>query len=373
MVLFFFSGLIDIIIQESNKSFNFYQMNQTLEQLVGQLIIAGFRGTEASPNSSIAKYIQEYNLAGVILYDEDVKIGGLGSRNIHSEEQLKELTNQLQSFSRDGLLISIDQEGGSVNRLKLEYGFPETPSWNHMGLLDNDLMTKQFSQTIAMYLFDCGINMNFAPVLDMHYGPETVIGKTGRAISSNPKTVINHARIFCQFMKEMNIIPCGKHFPGQGTASGDTHEGYTDISDSWTVRDLLPFDELIQSGDLDMIMVSHTFDDKLDPEFPASLSKEIISTVLRQDLGFSGVVICDDPSMKAISDHYDLETTIELMLNAGIDLFCLGNNLNYDPDYIPNSVEAMVSLVNNRKVLENRIQESIERINQLKSNYNIHG
>jgi len=348
-------------------------MNQTLERLIGQLIIAGFRGSNAPPDSPIANFIKDYNLAGVILYDEDVKIGGLGSRNIQSPDQLKDLSDQLQSFSKDGLLISIDQEGGGTNRLKSNYGFPETPSWNHMGLLDNDLMTLQFSQTIASTLNDCGINVNFAPVLDLNYGHETVIGKAERANSPLPKTVIHHSRIFIQSLKENNVISCGKHFPGQGSAIGDTHEGYTDISESWTVKDLLPFDKLIQSRDLDMIMVSHTFDDKLDPEFPASLSKEIISTVLRQDLGFSGVVICDDPSMKAISDHYDLETTIELMLNAGIDLFCLGNNLNYDPDYIPNSVEAMVSLVNNRKVLENRIQESIERINQLKSNYNIHG
>jgi beta-N-acetylhexosaminidase len=373
MVLFFFSDLIDIIIQESNKSFNFYQMNQTLEQLVGQLIIAGFRGTEASPNSSIAKYIQEYNLAGVILYDEDVKIGGLGSRNIQSPEQLKNLTGQLQSFSTDGLLISIDQEGGSVDRLKLEYGFPETPSWNHMGHRDNDLMTKQFSQSIASTLSDCGINLNFAPVMDLHYGEETVIGKTGRAHSPHPKSVVQHCRIFVQSMKENQVISCGKHFPGQGSASGDTHKGLTDISDSWTVKDLLPFDEMIQSDDLDMIMVSHTFDSKMDLNYPSSLSRKIITNMLRNDMGFDGVVICDDPSMNAISDHYDLDESFELMLNAGIDLFCLGNNLNYDPDFIPNSVEAMVSLVNNKKVLENRIQESIERINQLKSNYNIHG
>ena len=116
-------------------------MNQTLERLIGQLIIAGFRGSNAAPDSPIANFIKDYNLAGVILYDEDVKIGGLGSRNIQSPIQVKDLSDQLQSFSKDGLLISIDQEGGGTNRLKSNYGFPETPSWNHMGLLDNDLMT----------------------------------------------------------------------------------------------------------------------------------------------------------------------------------------------------------------------------------------
>ena len=137
------------------------------------------------------------------------------------------------------------------------------------------------------------------------------------------------------------------------------------------MKDLLPFDELIQSGDLDMIMVAHTFDKKLDPKFPASLSKEIITNVLRNDLGFSGVVICDDPSMKAISDNYDLETTFELMLNAGVDLFCLGNNLHYDAEYFPHCINAMKSLLKSGKINEDRIHESITRIQSLKKKYGI--
>ena len=348
-------------------------MTQTLEQLVGQLIIAGFRGTTVNSDSDIAKFIRDYKLAGVILYDEDLEMGELGSRNIESPEQLNELTNQLQSYSENGLLISIDQEGGNVNRLKIEYGFPETPSWNHIGMLNNELMTQQFSESLSATLRDCGINLNFAPVLDLDFGNESVIGQSGRAFSSNPKTVANHSRLLIQSMKENNVISCGKHFPGQGSAQGDTHEGYTNISDSWTVKDLLPFDELIQSKDLDMIMVSHTFDSKLDPKYPASLSKEIITETLRNHLGFDGVVICDDPSMKAISDHYDMEKTYELMLNAGVDLFCLGNNLNYDPNYIPNSVSSLSHLVKSGKITEDRIHESIHRINTLKNKYNIHG
>ena len=146
-------------------------------------------------------------------------------------------------------------------------------------------------------------------------------------------------------MKKNNIISCGKHFPGQGSASGDTHEGVTDISETWNVIDLLPYSELIQSGDLDMIMVAHVFNNKMDHEFPASLSKIIINNVLRKDLGFTGVVTCDDPSMKAISDNYNLEQTFELMLNAGIDLFCLGNNLSYDKNHIPKSEYGAIRLV----------------------------
>ena len=113
---------------------------------------------------------------------------------------------------------------------------------------------------------------------------------------------------------------------------------------------MIPFDKLIQSNDLDTVMVSHAFDKKLDPNYPSSLSQNIITKMLRNDLGFEGVVICDDPSMRAISDHYNLEETFKLMLNAGIDLFCLGNNLIYDPDYIPKSINSVCSLIESGKI-----------------------
>ena len=347
-------------------------MSSTIQQLIGQLIIAGFRDSIIQKKSKIVEYIQKFNLAGVILYDEDVKIGGSGTRNIKSPTQLQKLIKDLQSKSnKKDLLISIDQEGGEVHRLKSIYGFPETPSWNHIGLLNNNLITKQFSDTIAKTLSNMGININFAPVLDLDYGTKTVIGNSQRAFSSDPNILIKHAKYFIKSHKKRNIISCGKHFPGQGSAFGDTHEGYTDISDHWTVKDLIPFDDLIQSNNLDMIMVSHTYDSKLDSKYPASLSKKIITNMIRNDLGFKGVVICDDPSMRAISDNYDLKETFELMLNAGIDLFCLGNNLIYDPDYIPKSIEAIYELIISNKIKEERILKSIERINTLKNTYKV--
>ncbi len=347
-------------------------MSTHIKQLVGQLIIAGFRDSILSHNSKIEQFIKAYNLAGVILYDEDVTIGGVGTRNIKSPTQLKTLISNLQSCSpNQGLLISVDQEGGFVHRLKSIYGFPETPPWQHIGYLKDQLMTKEFSETLSEALQSAGINVNFAPVLDLDYGNKTVIGKTQRAFTSDPDLLIEHAKIFINAHRRKNIISCGKHFPGQGSAYGDTHEGYTDISDSWTVKDLLPFDKLIQSEHLDLIMVSHTFDTKLDSKYPASLSKKTVTDMLREDLGFKGVVICDDPSMRAISDNYSLIDTFEIMLNAGIDLFCLGNNLIYDPDYIPKSVDAICELLNSGRIKEDRILTSIKRIKALKKKYKI--
>ena len=349
---------------------NFYSQ---LEKMVGQMIVAGFRGVHLNQSNQIIEDIQKNNLGGVILYDKDITVNPHEKRNIESPKQLKFLIKTLQSYAETPLFISIDQEGGSVARLQPSYGFPELPSWNHIGVLDNLLITEQFANTISDSLGQCGINLNFAPVLDLDFGAETIMGKSNRVLSSDPKKVAEHSKLFIRALKKNNIISCGKHFPGQGSAIGDTHEGFTDISASWTVADLFPFDDLIQSGDLDMIMMAHVFNKKLDSDFPASLSREIVTGMLRKDLGFAGVVICDDPSMRAISDHYELEQTFELMLNAGIDLFCLGNNLIYDPDYIPKAVSALCNLVESGKIPESRIQESIERIKTLKSKYKVYG
>ena len=156
-------------------------MSNSIEQQIGQLIIAGFRGVEVDQKSYIAKYIQEYNIGGVILYDEDLEIGGSGTRNIQSPNQVKELIRQLQTLADNSLLISIDQEGGEVHRLKTVYGFDETPSWNHIGLLNNELMTEQFSRSVANTLSNLGINLNFAPVLDVDHGAGTFISDSKRA------------------------------------------------------------------------------------------------------------------------------------------------------------------------------------------------
>tara|TARA_X000001036_G_scaffold428079_1_gene457445 strand:- start:270 stop:1331 length:1062 start_codon:yes stop_codon:yes gene_type:complete len=350
-------------------------MSKSLEQLVGQVIIAGFRGKTVNQKSPILRYIKNFNIAGVILYDIDLEIGGEkltpGTRNIESPSQIQKLITQLQKNSRHELLISIDQEGGDSSRLKSIYGFQEDTSWGHIGKLNSSVMTKQFAESMTNILSQAGINLNFAPVLDLDHGKGAVISDQNRAFSNDPDLVVKHSEIFINAHREKNIITCGKHFPGLGSASGDTHEGLTDITDTWTVKDLIPFDKLIQNNKLDSIMVSHAIDKKLDPKYPASLSKKIIQEMLKKDLGFKGPIICDDPSMRAISDHYSLEETFKLMLDAGVDLFCLGNNLIYDPDYIPNAINSVCNLITSGKIKKTRIEQSINKIELLKSNYGI--
>ena len=147
-------------------------MSKSIQKEIGQLIIAGFRGNTINKNSDIVEYINKYNIAGVILYDEDLEIGGIGSRNITSPNQLKKLSEELQNVSDKSLFISVDQEGGEVQRLKSKYGFSGTPSWKRIGLLDDELMTREFSEKLSYELSNVGINLNFAPVIDLDYGEE---------------------------------------------------------------------------------------------------------------------------------------------------------------------------------------------------------
>lgn len=333
---------------------------------IGNLIIAGFRGSSLSKDLPIKDWIHDFQLGGVILYDMDLEYNKLGTRNIQSAEQLKNLNISLQSISKEPLFIAIDQEGGEVNRLNSEYGFPEFPSWKEIGNIDDIKFTESYSKSLGKLLKSLHINLNFAPVLDLDGGKSSFIANQNRALSSNIKKVVEHSSIFIEQLQEQGIICCGKHFPGQGSASGDTHAGVTDITNTWNENELDPYKSLIHSQHLDTIIVAHTFHKLLDSEFPASLSKNTVTDLLRDKMGFTGVIICDDPSMKAISAHYDLKTTLRCMLNAGVDMFILGNNLDYNPDLIPSAVRCLQELVSEGSVSEKRIDESLDRIRSLR-------
>jgi beta-N-acetylhexosaminidase len=342
-------------------------MAKTLDQKIGQLMIAGFRENKISRNSDIVKYIKDYNISGVILYDEDMEKSGAFSRNITSQYQLNKLSKSLQDYADNPLFISIDQEGGKVSRLKEDYGFPYFPSWQDIGKMNDIFETKKLADSLATHLYDCGINLNYAPVLDIDYGKKTYIGNAQRALSKDPIKVSEHASILIDALKIKNIFSCAKHFPGQGSGLGDTHQGIDDITDTWSERELIPYKNLIHSDKLDIVMVSHVFHRYYDSKFPASLSKNITTELLRNKLHYKGVIICDDPSMKAISNNYSLEDTFSYMINAGIDMFCLGNNLKFDSQYIPRCVQAIKNGINKKKITINKIEQSILRINKLKN------
>ena len=339
----------------------------TLREKIGQLLIVGFRGARPTECERVVRDIREHHLGGVILFDQEMADPSVKRRNIESPGQVRELIEYLQAQARVPLLVSIDQEGGRVNRLKPAYGFPETLSHEELGRRNQPEETSRHAEATAKTLAHLGINLNLAPVVDLDVNPENPIIKgKGRSFSGDPETVSQHAVAFIQAHRRQGVLTCAKHFPGHGSAAGDTHLGLVDVTNTWSEQELVPFQRLIQADLCDLIMSAHVFNAKLDPDHPATLSRTVITGLLRDRLGFQGPVASDDLEMKAISDHYGLETSVPAAVEAGIDVLCFGNNLSYDPDIAPKAIDILVRAVGSGRLSEDRIDASHQRVQALK-------
>ena len=317
----------------------------SLSVKIGQMLMIGFRGFSVAEAPQIAADICVRHIGGVVLFDYDVP-SHTPSRNISSPEQLACLTQELQKITTIPLLIAIDQEGGKVNRLKPTRGFPPSFSAAHLGELNNADSTCAAALQCAQTLKAMHINLNLAPVADLNVNPENpVIGKFGRSFSADPAVVISNITLTCKAYRERGIIPTLKHFPGHGSSTTDTHLDFTDITDSWSEKELEPYRALITAGYHDPIMTAHVFNGKLDPLYPATLSKAMLDGLLRGKLGFKGVIVSDDMQMKAIADRYGLETAIQLAIDAGVDILIFGNNTSYDPEIASKATTIIRSLL----------------------------
>jgi beta-N-acetylhexosaminidase len=297
-----------------------------LDFKIGQMLMVGFKGFEANGINNIAEDIERYHAGGIVLYDYDVPTQKY-ERNIQSPLQLYRLTNSLKKYSSLPLLIAIDQEGGRVNRLKVNYGFPASVSAVYLGMLNNLDSTNKYAETTASTLQNEGININLAPVVDLNINPENpVIGKIGRSFSADPAIVVSHASEVIKAHHRHNVFTTLKHFPGHGSSTADSHLGLTDVTATWQRSELEPYRAIINAGICDIVMTAHIFNSNLDAGYPATLSKNIITGILRDELKFDGVVISDDMQMKAISDYYGLETAIYRAIDAGVDILLFANN-----------------------------------------------
>ena len=344
----------------------------TLEENIGMMLLVGFRGTEVDydKNIEIISAIRDYHVGSVILFDYDVPTGTRG-RNIKDAEQLKRLCKQLRAFN-DELLIGIDQEGGYVSRLSTRYGFPKIPSAKRMAAMGDDSL-RHYADLTGKMLHDIGINLNFAPVADVDVNPACpVIGGIERSFSADAERVRQCCIIWGQEMMEHDVVSCMKHFPGHGSAKGDTHKGLVDVTDTWQQCELEPYRNLnkewyphppLEMATIGMVMTAHVINRKLDPSgLPASLSPKITS-YLRDTLGFQGIIVTDDLAMGAIVNQYSFEKAVRLAVLAGADLLCLSNNgSTYDVNMVPKAVRVIKQMVENGEISEERIRQSAERV-----------
>lgn len=336
--------------------------DEELKKMIGHMLIVGFPDSKVSAKSQIIQDINKYELAGVILFDR-VYSDRSKNKNISSPRQLKRLTSDLQELSQHKIIISVDQEGGRVARLKPEYGFEEFPSAKEISE-GSSLDTKYTYRDMSSMLEENGINCNFAPVVDLSLNPKNkVIVGLERSFGSSSEDVISNANILIKEQTRAGILSVLKHFPGHGSSLGDSHLGFVDITDTWNKIELEPYQELINLDKVEMIMTAHVFNAHLDSKYPATLSRNVNTKLLRNQMRYKGVVISDDLQMKAISKHYTLKETVTLSINAGVDILLFGNQLGNQ--CTEELVETIFSQIKNGAIPLKRIIESNKRIRKL--------
>lgn len=334
----------------------------TLEQMAGQMIVVGFQGDSAADAS--VKAVRDDIAAG--------RIGGVMflKVNVSSLENVAAMNQMFRAASPElPPLITVDQEGGAVERLTEEVGFTEVPRASVVARDYEPAEAEALYARMAAGLADLGFTINFGPVVDINRNPNNqVIAKYGRAFGSDAETVTAYADAFVTAHHQAGLVTALKHFPGHGSSTADSHEGFVDITDTWDPVELEPYRALIAAGDADMVMVGHLFhaDYAAAPGEPSSLSRRWIEDVLRGELGFNGVVISDDLEMGAIRDHFTLEQTVVGGVEAGMDILLFSNTANYRPSLGQEVLDILLAEAKADPEFADRIEQSYERIVTLK-------
>lgn len=329
----------------------------TLEEKVGQMVIVGVE--EETFNSNMEKMIKDHKAGGFIFMGKSVK----------NTTQLLKLVNSIKAANSNNnipLFLSIDQEGGKIDRMPQE--FNRYPTNKAIGKINSENLSYNIGSTIAYEISSFGFNMDFAPVLDINSNPKNpVIGD--RSFGTGSQLVSNLGIETMKGIQEGNVISVVKHFPGHGDTSVDSHVGLPKVNksmDQINNFELLPFKEAIKNN-VDGIMIAHILLPKIDPKYPASLSKVIISNVLRKQLGFNGIVITDDMTMGAITKNYSIGDAAVKSINAGSDIILIAHDFNKEAD----AINSIISAVKGGDIPMDRIDESVYRVLKLKEKYNL--
>lgn len=349
--------------------------DMTTEQKVTQLLMPDFRrwqvegGTQADfteMNAEVESVIDRYDFGGVILFAENVK----------QTEQTARLTYNLQEAAlKDNggeghsipLLITIDQEGGIVYRLGTGTALPGNMA---LGATRSREYAQNVGQIIGRELSSLGINTNLGPVLDVNNNPgNAVIGL--RSFSSNPDLVAEMGVATIQGLKEYNVSGAAKHFPGHGDTEVDSHYGLPEVNKSLTEllrMELLPFQAAMDEG-VDMVMTAHMMFPQLDSEYPATLSHNILTGLMREEMGYEGVIITDAMNMAAIADNFGETEAAKRAIYAGVDIVLMPTILRSKADVenkLAPMIEELVNEAETQPEFTERLNESVRRVLQLK-------
>jgi beta-N-acetylhexosaminidase len=325
-----------------------------LRHRIGQLLIAGFGGEQIP--IELRSLAREFGLGGVILF----------ARNVADPEQVAELSFDASRLTPDlPAWVSIDQEGGRVARLKAP--FTEWPPMATLGRSGDVALAERFGRALAAELKAVGISLDYAPVLDIHTNPKNdVIGD--RALAGTPEDVARLGSAIVRALQAEGIAACGKHFPGHGDTTADSHHELPLVEhppDRLRAVELAPFKAAIEAG-VAHIMTAHVFVPSLDETRPATLSKPIVTTMLRHELNFGGVILSDDLEMKAITNQHAVPAAAVLAIEAGCDglLIC-----SADQDAQAASLEALVHAVEDNRLPLARVDDALARHQRAKERF----
>lgn len=328
-----------------------------LKQLIGQHILIGVSGLQLTESEK--KFIVENNISGVVLF----------SRNVQNPQQVRNLCAEIQNLrhltpAKTPLFIAIDMEGGRVARLKSP--FTVWPPLKKLGDLDSPQTSYDFSFAMGQELKAVGINLDFAPCIDVFTNPgNTVIGD--RAVSHDPEVVARHASALVRGFIKADVIPCAKHFPGHGDTIIDSHEDlpieHADMNRLNSVE-LLPFKKAFKSQ-LNLLMTAHIRFPKIDPEWPVTMSEIFLKKILRQEMNYQGLVITDDLDMKALASHYDREMIPVRSLQAGADLVLYCN----EPESPPRAIAGIRKAVEKGDLTREDLEKTYSKIINFKKEF----
>jgi beta-N-acetylhexosaminidase len=333
---------------------------QPLRRRIGQLLIGSFSGSDVPVE--LRSLAREFDLGGVTLF------GRLG--NIESPDQVAGLSFDLRQLGRElPAWVGIDQEGGRVARLRSP--FTEWPPMAVLGRSDDPALARRFAAALAAELTAVGISLDYAPVLDIHTNPKNpVIGD--RALGEKPETVARLGRVIIEELQRAGVAACGKHFPGHGDTATDSHVELPIVEhapDRLRAVEFVPFRAAVDAR-VAFIMTAHVLVTSIDEERPATLSPRIVKNILRDELGFTGVIVSDDLEMKAIANSYTAADAAVAAIAAGCDavLMC-GAGSHADIELQARALEALIHAVEDERLSVKQIEASIERNRRAKERF----
>lgn len=320
----------------------------------GQLAIAGFAGYDIP--SDLRAFAKEFDLGGIILF----------ARNVADPEQVADIARQAGELARElPLWVSVDQEGGRVARLKTP--FTIWPPMISLGRGGDDALAARFARALATELKAVGISLDYTPVLDVLTNSQNpVIGD--RALSDRAEVAATLGRIIIRTLQEEGVAACGKHFPGHGDTSVDSHFDLPLIEhppDRIERVELVPFRAAIAEG-VASIMTAHILIPALDPDRPATLSPAIVNEMLKQRMGFEGLVLSDDLEMKAIGNRYGMADATVAAVGAGCDAVLMCGD---DPGKQVAALEAVIRAAEDGTLPVKRLEDALARHRRVKERF----